>query len=43
MVTGKDLLVETGGENRPELLPQLQLDELLAEQDWPTLDRLGLD
>src|SRR6266567_2903855 len=31
IVVGKDLLVEPGAGNRPELLPQLQLDELLAE------------
>jgi two-component system, NarL family, sensor histidine kinase DevS len=31
IVIRKDLLVEPGAGNRPELLPQLQLDELLAE------------
>jgi signal transduction histidine kinase len=31
IVTGKDLLVESGAGNRPEFLPQLQLDELLGE------------
>src|SRR6266699_7206058 len=31
IVVGKDLLVEPGAGKRPELLPQLQLDELLAE------------
>jgi signal transduction histidine kinase len=31
IVTGKDLLVEPGAGNRPEFLPQLQLDELLGE------------
>lgn len=31
IVIGKDLLVEPGAGNRPELLPHLQLDDLLAE------------
>jgi len=31
IVTGKDLRVEPGAGNRPELLPQLQLDDLLGE------------
>jgi GAF domain-containing protein len=31
IVTGKDPLVEPGAGNRPEFLPQLQLDELLGE------------
>src|SRR5580704_8720310 len=31
IVSGKDLLVEPGAGNRPEFLPQLQLDELLGE------------
>ena len=32
---GKELLVEPGAGNRPELLPQLRLDELLSElQGW---------
>ena len=31
IVIGKDLLVEPGAGNRPEVLPHLQLDDLLAE------------
>ena len=31
IVIGKDLLVEPGAGNRPEFLPHLQLDDLLAE------------
>jgi signal transduction histidine kinase len=31
IVIGKDLLVEPGAGNRPEFLPRLQLDDLLAE------------